>query len=332
MLIVRRADVSKTLAGRELEIIDLVAEAYRLHDEGSTAVPHSTFLRFPEEQHQRDRIIGLPAYRGGDSPVAGMKWIASFPGNVAAGLERASASITLNSLENGQPSAFIEGSVISAKRTAASAALAARVLTEQDPPAGVVLIGCGVINLEILRFLAAALPGLGEAALYDTDPARAEAFALTCAEQVPGVKAYPVTDLADALATHPLVSLATTAAEPHLDLAACAPGTTVLHISLRDLTVETILDAVNVVDDADHVCRERTSLHLAEQRTGEREFVAAPIGALLRGEAALSRRAGQHVVYSPFGLGVLDIALAEFVREQAGQQGLGVRVDDFLEA
>ncbi|ROQ71485.1 ornithine cyclodeaminase/mu-crystallin family protein [Streptomyces sp. CEV 2-1] len=128
--------------------------------------------------------VGLPAYRGGDSPVAGMKWIASFPGNVAAGLERASASITLNSLVTGQPSAFIEGSVISAKRTAASAALAARVHTEQDPPAGVVLIGCGVINLEILRFLAAALPGLREAVLYDTDPARAEAFARTCAPHV----------------------------------------------------------------------------------------------------------------------------------------------------
>ena len=103
MLILRRTDVADALAGRELEIIDLVADAYRLHDEGATALPHSTFLRFPEDRHARDRIIGLPAYRGGAAPVAGMKWIASFPGNVAAGLERASASITLNSLENGRP-------------------------------------------------------------------------------------------------------------------------------------------------------------------------------------------------------------------------------------
>ncbi|MFE9571313.1 2,3-diaminopropionate biosynthesis protein SbnB [Streptomyces sp. NPDC006692] len=330
MLILRRTDVADALAGRELEIIDLVADAYRLHDEGATALPHSTFLRFPEDRHARDRIIGLPAYRGGAAPVAGMKWIASFPGNVAAGLERASASITLNSLENGRPSAFLEGSVISAKRTAASAALAARVLTEQDPPTTVALIGCGVINLEILRFLAAALPNLRGAALYDMDTARAEDFARTCSAEVPSVKAYPVAGLREALAAHPLISFATTAGEPHTDLSACAPGTTVLHISLRDLTVDTVLGSVNVVDDADHVCRERTSLHLAEQRTGNRDFVTAPIGALLRGTASLDRDPARPVVYSPFGLGVLDIALAEYVRERAEQSGRGIRVDDFL--
>jgi len=177
MLILRRTDVTDVLSGRETEIIDLVADTYRLHDEGRTSLPHSTFLRFPEEHHTRDRIIGLPAYRGGERPAAGMKWIASFPGNVAAGTERASAAILLNSLDHGRPVALVEGAVVSAKRTAASAALAAAELTAERPPASVLLVGCGVINLEILRFLAAALPGLTEAALYDTDPARAEEFA-----------------------------------------------------------------------------------------------------------------------------------------------------------
>ncbi|MFE6871590.1 2,3-diaminopropionate biosynthesis protein SbnB [Kitasatospora sp. NPDC057692] len=330
MLILRRTDVADVLSGREKEVIDLVAETYRLHDAGQTSLPHSTFLRFPEEHHRADRIIGLPAYRGGERPAAGMKWIASFPGNVGAGTERASAAIVLNSVEHGRPVAFVEGAVISAKRTAASAALAAAELTAGRPPAGVLLIGCGVINLEILRFLAAALPGLREAALYDTDPARAEAFADRCAEAAPGVKARPVTDLAAALGEHRLVSLATTAAAPHLDLAACGPDTTVLHVSLRDLTVDTILGAVNVVDDTDHVCRERTSLDLAQQATGNRDFVTAEIGALLRGTTLLRRVPERPVVYSPFGLGVLDIALAEYVREEAERRGLGVRVEDFL--
>lgn len=332
MLILRRTDVAEVLSGRETEIIHLVADTYRLHDAGQTSLPHSTFLRFPEERHRSDRIIGLPAYRGGDRPAAGMKWIASFPGNVAAGTERASAAIVLNSLDHGRPVAFVEGAVISAKRTAASAALAAAELTAERPPASVLLIGCGVINLEILRFLAAALPGLREAALYDTDPARAEAFADRCAEAAPEVKAHPVTDLAAALGEHRLVSLATTAATPHMDLTPCGPDTTVLHVSLRDLTAGAILGAVNVVDDTDHVCRERTSLDLAQQATGNRDFVAAEIGALLRGTVTLHRVPARPVVYSPFGLGVLDITLAEYVREEAERRGLGVRVEDFLPA
>ncbi|WP_405471660.1 2,3-diaminopropionate biosynthesis protein SbnB [Streptomyces canus] len=332
MLILRRTDVTDVLSGRETEIIELVADTYRLHDEGRTSLPHSTFLRFPEEHHARDRIIGLPAYRGGRRPAAGMKWIASFPGNVAAGTERASAAIVLNSLDHGRPVALVEGAVVSAKRTAASAALAAAELTAARPPASVLLVGCGVINLEILRFLAAALPGLTEAALYDTDPVRAEEFAARCQEAAPAVKAHAVTDLAAALGEHRLVSLATTAATPHLDLAACGPDTTVLHVSLRDLTAETILGAVNVVDDTDHVCRERTSLDLAQRIAGDRDFVAAEIGALLRGRVTLQRTPERPVVYSPFGLGVLDIALAEYVREEAERRGLGVRVDDFLPA
>ncbi|GAA3892955.1 2,3-diaminopropionate biosynthesis protein SbnB [Streptomyces lacrimifluminis] len=330
MLILRRTDVTDVLSGRETEIIDLVADTYRLHDAGQTSLPHSVFLRFPEEHHSRDRIIGLPAYRGGERPAAGMKWISSFPGNVAVGTDRASAAVLLNSLEGGRPVALVEGAVISARRTAASAALAAAELTAERPPASVLLIGCGVINLEILRFLTAALPGLREAALYDTDPARAEAFATRCAETVPGVKAYPVSDLPAALGAHRLVSLATTAGTPHMDLSTCGPDTTVLHVSLRDLTAEAILGAVNVVDDADHVCRERTSLDLAQRAAGNRDFIAAPIGALLRGTATLRREPGRPVVYSPFGLGVLDVALAEFVREEAERLGLGVRVDDFL--
>jgi len=37
----------------------------------------------------------------------------------------------------------------------------------------------------------------------------------------------------------------------------------VLHLSLRDIRPDALLEGVNVVDDADHVCREATSVDLA---------------------------------------------------------------------
>ncbi|WP_018350839.1 2,3-diaminopropionate biosynthesis protein SbnB [Longispora albida] len=333
MLIVNQAAVTAILSGREAEVIDLVRDAYRLHDEGRTSVPHSIFLRFPD--NARNRIIGLPAYldgEGGTDPVAGMKWISSFPANIDAGIQRASAAILLNSLATGHPEALIEGSVISAKRTAASAALAAALLTEDDRPSGVTLIGCGVINQEVLRFLAVAVPGLTEITVYDHDSGRAGTFAIKAAELVPGAKVTVAAEAKDALASHRLVSIATTAAEPHMDLSALPAESVVLHVSLRDLDVASIVDSVNVVDDTDHAVRERTSLHLAEQQTGGRAFVHATIGALIRGTAALPPRDGRHIVFSPFGLGCLDLALARDVRTEAAGRGLGVRVDDFLTA
>ncbi|MFI1955888.1 2,3-diaminopropionate biosynthesis protein SbnB [Streptomyces xinghaiensis] len=328
MLIVGHDEVRSLLDGREQDILDLIAQAYRLHDAGRSAVPHSVFLRFPEER--ANRIIGLPAYLGGSEPVAGIKWIASFPGNVARGVERASASMVLNSMADGSPQAFIEASLISAKRTGASAALAAGLLCAEPEPTGISLVGLGPINLEVLRFTAVRLPSLRTVAVYDLDAERARTFAERVIREVPGLTVTVADSAASALGAHSLVSLATTAGTPHMDLSACRPEATVLHVSLRDLTVAAVLEAQNVVDDTDHVCRERTSLHLAELDTGGREFIHAELGALLCGSAGFRRGPGSRVVFSPFGLGVLDLALAQWVCDRANAEQAGVRVEGFL--
>ncbi|WP_433385393.1 2,3-diaminopropionate biosynthesis protein SbnB [Micromonospora sp. KLBMP9576] len=327
MLIIGHAVVRDVLDGDEAGVIDLVRRAYLLHEQGRTSVPHSVFLRFPDDA--RNRIIGLPAYLGADPPAAGMKWISSFPANIERGLDRASAAIVLNSLDTGQPDAVIEGSVISARRTAAGAALAARLLTAGRAPDGLALIGCGLINQQVLRFLTAALAPPASLVLHDVDPRRAEAFAAAAAALLPATTVRVVTDARQALAAHRLVSIATTASEPHLELTACQPAAVVLHLSLRDLHPRAVLAARNVVDDPDHVCRERTSLHLAEQLTGGRDFIHTTIGRLAGGAALPPADVPGPVVVSPFGLGVLDIALARHVRDEAARRGLGVRIDDF---
>ncbi|MGW6745933.1 2,3-diaminopropionate biosynthesis protein SbnB [Streptomyces sp. NPDC055025] len=330
MLILGAEDVHQVLDGAEKDVLEAVRRAYVLHDQGRTALPHSVFLRFPDDR--RNRIIGLPAYLGGETPVGGVKWVSSFPGNVAAGLRRASAAIIMNSMATGMPEAFVEGSVISARRTAASAALAAATLTARTPDTGVSLVGCGVINFEVLRFLRTALPDLAEVTLFDLDQDRARAFADRCAGQWPDLKVSSAGTADEALAAHRLVSLATTAATPYLTTGACRPGTLVLHLSLRDLTADSVLAAVNVVDDADHVCREATSLHLAEQRTGGRDFIQAPIGAVLADPDARRRAEDRVTVFSPFGLGVLDLAVADLVRRRAEALSLGTRLPGFLPA
>ncbi|MFF4623382.1 2,3-diaminopropionate biosynthesis protein SbnB [Nonomuraea jabiensis] len=322
MLVIRHDEVRDILHGAEDAVQDLVRATYRQHDAGETVVPHSTFLRFPGESV--NRIIGLPAFVGGDQPIAGIKWVASFPGNLGKGLPRASATIVLNSMDTGRPVAFMEGAQISAARTAASAAVAARILTGPDPVRSIAVIGCGLINLEVLRFL----PDVSQLTLFDLSRPSAEAFGERARDLLPGLDVRVAATAAEAVAAAGVVSLATTAVEPHMTLDGARPGAVVLHLSLRDLTPETVLAARNVVDDVDHVLRERTSPHLAEQATGDRAFIHATLGGLLRGTATLPG-GDSPIIFSPFGLGALDLALARYVLEQAVARGSGLAVGAF---
>jgi 2,3-diaminopropionate biosynthesis protein SbnB len=327
MLILGAAEVTAALSGREAEVLAAVAAAYVAHGRGETALPHSMFLRFPNDDV--NRIIALPAYLGGGQAVAGLKWIASFPGNLARGLERASAVLILNSVETGRPIAILESSIISARRTAASAALAARALFPDGPPPAAGLIGTGVINFEVARFLRAALPGLDRFVLYDHNAERAGRFGERLRRDFGS--SYEVVPAGEAvLAGCSLISFATTAGTPHTDLSACRPGTAVLHVSLRDIRAEAILAADNLVDDVDHVSRAATSIHLAEQATGGRDFVRATLADVLDGRAPARRDATSVVVFSPFGLGILDLAVGKLVCDLARAAGRGLVLPGFL--
>ena len=112
----------------------------------------------------------------------------------------------------------------------------------------------------------------------------------------------------------------------------CPPGATLLHVSLRDLAPAAVLGCDNVVDDVDHVLRAGTSLHLAEQRTGGRGFIRCSLPEVLRGEAPPRRSADGVVVFSPFGLGILDLAVGELAVRRVTEAGGGRLVDRFLPA
>ena len=92
--------------------------------------------------------------------------------------------------------------------------------------------------------------------------------------------------------------------------------------------MEVISQAVNITDDINHAVREGTSLHLTKQEVGHQEFIKGTLFDLLSEAKLPSRQAP--VIFSPFGLGVLDIALASHVLQIARAQKLSVKIEDFF--
>ncbi|MGQ4716816.1 2,3-diaminopropionate biosynthesis protein SbnB [Streptomyces anulatus] len=324
--IVSGATVHAVVDGRHKEIMDLVEQTYRLHGDGRTINPPSYFLRFADRP--RDRIIALPAALGGEEPVSGLKWISSFPGNLDSGIPRASAVLVLNDADTGYPFACLESSIISAVRTAASAAVAARCLSRPGKkPMRVGFIGAGLIARYVHEYLVAAEGEFAEIGVYDLERPYAEARAAQLRATHTRVTVH---DTAEQLIRgSDLVVLATTAGEPYLHEAAWfAHHPLVLNVSLRDLDPAIVLDSVNIVDDVEHVLQANTSVHLAEQRTGDRGFLHGTLYDVLTGRVEVPD--DRTVVFSPFGLGVLDLALGYFVHRQAVERGLTVDVPDFF--
>lgn len=321
-------EVASLLSGREIEIIDLVRTIYSLHGSVHSSAPESSFLTFPDKA--TNRIIAKPGYVGAEFDVAGVKWVSSFPDNASLGLERSSAVVLLNSTSTGRLTAIVAGTRINFKRTAASAVLAAQYLGDQYS-ATIGLIGCGSINFEIVRFLLVAFPDARRFDIYDRDENRARHFRLRCQAAHRDLDMCVSNSIEQLLEKNTLISIATTATQPHIDtVTSCAPGTVILHISLRDLAVDAIVSSDNVVDDIAHACSARTSVHLAQQRVGHQGFIRCTLGEIIRGEAEARARSSGVTVFSPFGLAELDIALAKRVHDLALANGSRNVIANFL--
>jgi N-[(2S)-2-amino-2-carboxyethyl]-L-glutamate dehydrogenase len=326
--VISGAQVQQSLQGREKQIVELVETTYRLHCAGDSVNPPSYFLRFPDRP--TSRIIALPASIGGRVRVDGVKWISSFPDNVAAGIPRASAVLILNDHDTGYPFACMEASIISATRTAAMATMAADWLSRgRRRPTRVGFIGVGLIARYIHKFLAGTDWSFKEIGVHDLSADSAAGFH-GYLERSGAANRITVHDTAEQLIrSSDMVVFATIAAQPHVkDLSWFEHNPLVLHVSLRDLAPQIILASTNFVDDVEHCLKADTSPHLAEQLTGNRDFLQGTLGDLMAGRAPAP--ADRPLIFSPFGLGVLDLAVGKYVYDEITRAGDLHVIDDFF--
>ncbi len=326
--VISGAQVQGALQDQEKEIVELVEATYRLHGAGDSVNPPSYFLRFPDRPS--DRIIALPASIGGPTRVDGLKWVSSFPENVAAGVPRASAVLILNDHDTGYPFACLEASIISAARTAASAALAADWLSRGRPrPTRVGFVGLGLIARYIHTFLAGTGWSFDEIGVHDLSADSAAGFRGYLEQSGTAGRVSVYDSAEEVIRCSDLVIFATVAAAPHVrELSWFAHNPLVLHVSLRDLAPEVLLASTNVVDDVDHCLKANTSPHLAEQLTGSRDFLAGTLDDVMAGRVRVP--ADRPVIFSPFGLGVLDLAVGKYVYDKVASAGDLHIIDDFF--
>ncbi|MCT6700351.1 2,3-diaminopropionate biosynthesis protein SbnB [Rheinheimera sp. 4Y26] len=325
--ILGRQDIQQIITKSYPALEQLICDLYRQHHQGKTINPDSYFLRFPEQP--QNRIIALPAHLAEAPAVSGIKWISSFPDNIRLGLQRASATLILNDGATGFPFACLEAGLISAVRTTISAVAALGYLKPGPRHINcLAIIGCGFIAKHLTDSLFALGWTVGRLKLYDLDHSYATALQSVLNAGAQG-QAEVVTSLAAAMDNADVIVTTTTAAQPYIsDAGLLQHNPVVLNISLRDFSAELMSQANNITDDIQHCLKANTSLHLAYQQLGHHDFIHGHFGDLLSGNLQL--QPDRPTIFSPFGLGVLDVAVGRYVYDEACRLNLGTVIDDFF--
>jgi ornithine cyclodeaminase/alanine dehydrogenase len=152
------------------EIIDTLFVAFREHGEGRVEMPPK-----PGVHTQPDAFIhAMPAYIPALKSV-GMKWVSGYPENYKRGLPYITGLLILNDDETGIPLAVMDCTWITAMRTGAATAVAAKYLARPESES-VGILGCGVQGRSNLEALQVLFP-LKRVVAYDTLPEQTERFA-----------------------------------------------------------------------------------------------------------------------------------------------------------
>jgi len=160
VLYLSREDIEET--GLTMtEIIDMVEEALWEKGEGRVEMPPKPGIHPKTDAFIHAMPAFLPRLR-----AAGMKWTSGFPENYRYGLPYIMGVIVLNDVETGAPICIMDATWVTAKRTGAATAVAAKYLARRDSRV-LGILGCGVEGRSNLEALFTAFKGLEEVRAYD---------------------------------------------------------------------------------------------------------------------------------------------------------------------
>jgi len=294
------------------ELVDALAAAHRDLSTGEASMPP----RIAALVQERQGLLGvMPAYL----PSAGLacKLVTLFPQNVDRHTHQ--AVIAVFDPENGTPLALMDGTYITATRTAAGSALATRLLARDDAEV-LALIGTGVQA----RSHARALPRVRrftEIRIAGRDRARAEELA----EEI-GPQARAVSSHEEAIRGADVVAATTHSTEPVVRREWLAPGVHVNSVGLnpsgREVDEQTVADALLVVESRESA--------LAPPPAGAPELVGvdpadvhAELGELVAGTKPGRNSRDEITLYKSVGVAVQDVAAAALVLAAAKERSVG---------
>ncbi len=315
LLYLSQTDVASIGLGMA-EIIQLLEKVFEEKGRGRVDMPPKLGIRPGDGD---DFIHAMPAHIPSLN-ASGLKWISVFPGNFSKGLPSISGLVILNDPENGIPLSVMDCAWITAMRTAAATAVAAKKLARPDS-ARLGILGCGVQGVTNTEALCVSFP-IREIFAYDILPKALEKYRQTILKKL-GLKVTPVSTPREAVTGCDLVVTAgPILKKPHrtikagwLDKGAFA--------SLVDYDTYWEPEAMK---EADKLCTDDLRQFEYYRSVGYFQDVPpvhADLGELVAGLKPGRETAQERAMTCNLGLAMEDIAVASALDRRAREMGIG---------
>jgi alanine dehydrogenase len=325
VLVLSRADVEAVL---DLDrLCDAVAAGMVDLSRGRASMPPRCAASVPG----RSALLAtMPAFLPSAEALTA-KLVTVFPENTDRPTHQ--AIIVCFDTETGTPVALMDGTYITATRTAAGSALATRLLARRDSTV-VSVVGTGVQAYAHAHALS-RLDNVGVVQVAGRDHSRAVALSEDLVES--GVPAQAVGPIEDAVRSADVVCVATHADRPVLRREWLRPGTHVNSVGYNpagsgELDMETLRDALVVVESRASALAAPPSGAMELRRAIEEgaidaDHIHAELGELVAGDTEGRTDDEQLTVYKSVGVAVQDAAAAALVLDGARQRAVGSRIE-----
>lgn len=250
------------------------------------------------------------------------------PGNAARGLPSVHAAVMVLRPDTGEPLACLNGTALTALRTAGGIGAAADALARPDA-SRLGLVGAGVQARAAARMIA-EIRTLSQVTVHSRTSASAAALADDLAADL-GVPAAAAADAAGLAAASDIIVTATTSREPVIRGEWLRPGVTVLTVGSYEPGRREIDLAATVRADAtftDDPAKAKSYCGpLAVAREHGISIDPEPVGEVIAGRRLGRHEAGDVIVFHCTGLGVQDASVAAAVLEAATARQVGRRIE-----
>ena len=291
-------------------LLDALSEGFRALSEGLVDAPKRNGVSVPNTGF----LLAMPAYQ--HSREVTVKLVSVFHDNKRLGIPSHQAIICLFDPQTGTPLSFMDGTYITALRTAGAAALSTRLLARTDTSV-LAIVGAGVQGRAHLTMLP-RVRRFSEIRIASRHFAHAELLAATDS------RARAVGTAEEAMRGADVVCLCTNAGEPVISLDWLAPGMHVTSVGYAPPGGE--LDP-RVIEQGRLFVETRLAFEPPPVGCGELAGLDPSVGTEL-GEVLLGRHSGRQskeeiTIYKAMGHACEDMAAASLVYHRAQQDGAG---------